>query len=177
MLKWKTGLLCGYPVLKWLLESMVLNALHSLRCSSSKGEPSWALPGELGWCWLCCAGMGEAASSSNASGSKAPPGTGTTSSQQHRAGVDPTVPALSGSDPAPLGALSEQPVLFAGYHIHLAWNCSLPPPFYQPSVASSLLWFIHRCHCRSFVQNIPFNLSVCVLLLCFFLDKLLFNFI
>lgn len=80
---------------------------------------------------------GGSASSSNASASKAPPRTATISSHQHRAGADPTVPALSGSDPAPLGALSEQPVLFAGYHIHLASNCSFPPPFYQPSVASA----------------------------------------
>lgn len=64
--------------------------------------------------------MGQGASSSNASGSKAPPGTGTSSSHQHRAGAEPTVPALSGSDPEPLGALSEHPVLFAGYHVHLA---------------------------------------------------------
>lgn len=48
MLKWKTGLLCGYPLLKWLLKSMVLDVLHSLRCSSTKLEPRSALPGEQG---------------------------------------------------------------------------------------------------------------------------------
>lgn len=81
---------------------------------------------------------GKVPSSSNASGCKAPPGTVTTSSCQCRAEAAPTGPAPSRSDPAPQRALAECPMLFAGIpHSPITkGHLSLPPPFYQPSVAS-----------------------------------------
>lgn len=117
-------------------------------------------------------GWGKVPSSSNASGCKAPPGTGTTTSRQSRAQAAPTVPAPAGSDPAPQRAPSEHPVLFAGIpHSPLTKGHPLLPPLYQPSVASPFRGsFADEPHCRSFVQNIPS--SICVW---FFLNKLLFN--
>lgn len=60
---------------------------------------------------------GKVPNSSSASGCKAPPGTVPTSSHRRWAEAAPTVPAPSGSDPAPQRALSEHPslLLFTGH--------------------------------------------------------------
>lgn len=131
MLKWKIGLLCGYPLLKWVLKSLVLNSLHSLRCSSTKVSPAQLCQGSRGWCWLCWAGMG-----------KVPAPAMPLAPRLLLGQVQLTAAQGWGwsSSASPIWVRSctpGGPVLFAGYHMHLSWNCSLPPPFYQPSVASA----------------------------------------
>lgn len=125
----------------------------SLGASAPKVSPAQLCQGNRGWCWLCCAGMGEGASSSNASGSRA-------LLAQVQAAHISTAPAHTG-----LGLIQRcQPRLGQIPHPWgpcLSTLCSVQGTTftYHETVHFLLLFtghllvvpsmFIHRCHCRS----------------------------
>lgn len=117
-------------------QPQVLQQQHQAQLSTAGEQgltPGSALTQSSQW-------QSEVPSSSSSSGCTAPPGTAAGISGSGRAGLGllqqpwKSCDGLSVQDPAPFG---ERPVLFAGISCSPSTkgHLSLPPPFYQPSVA------------------------------------------